>query len=45
MDLDQLYNERLGLDYWSEILGDEQPARTQARIDELSAEIFKREGC
>ncbi len=45
MDLDQLYNERLGLDYWSEILGDEQPERTQTRIAELSAEIYKREGC
>lgn len=44
MSLEALYQERLGLDFWSEVLGDKQPERTQERIDELSHEIAKREG-
>ncbi len=43
MLLDDLYNERLGLEYWSEVLQDTQPEQTQKRIDELSQEIEKRE--
>ena len=42
MPLEDLYNEQLGLSYWGEILQDTQPERTQARLDEINAEIERR---
>lgn len=43
LSLDELYNLQLGLSYWSEVLQDTRPDITQARIDEISTEIEKRE--
>lgn len=43
MTLDDMANEALGLSYWSDVLGDRYAERTQARIDELRAEMERRE--
>ena len=43
MTLDELELEQYGLSYWSEVLQDRYPERTQARIDEIVAEIERRE--
>jgi len=44
MALDELYLELTGLEYWGDVLEDTQPERTQARLNELSVEIERREG-